>query len=49
MESEQKYFSDLTNRQWQLVRQLHPPVKRLGRRPVNRRSVINGILFVCRM
>lgn len=48
MESEQKYFSDLTDRQWQLVRQLLPPVKRLGRRPVERRSVINAILYVVR-
>jgi putative transposase len=48
MESEQEYFSDLTDRQWQLIRQLLPPVKRLGRKAIDRRSVVNGILYVVR-
>jgi hypothetical protein len=48
MESEQNHFSDLTDRQWPLVRQLLPPVNRLGRRPVDRRSVLNAILYVVR-
>ena len=43
-----QYSSALTNRQWQLIRQLLPPRARRGRRPLDRRRVINAILYVVR-
>ena len=42
------YASDLTDRQWQLIRQLLPRRCRRGRKPICRRWVINAILFVTR-
>jgi len=48
MKTEVKYSSDLTNRQWQLLRQLLPKQSRLGRRPIDRRRIINAILYVVR-
>ena len=48
MKTEVKYSSDLTNRQWQLIRQLLPRRARLGRRPIDRRRIINAILYVVR-
>jgi putative transposase len=48
MKTEIKYSSDLTNRQWQLIRQLLPPHSRRGRRPIDRRRIINAILYVTR-
>jgi putative transposase len=48
MKTKVKYSSDLTNRQWQLIRQLLPQRSRLGRRPLDRRRVINAILYVVR-
>ena len=42
------YSSDLTDRQWQLIRQLLPPVSKKGRRPIDRRWVISAILYVIR-
>lgn len=48
MKTESKYSSDLTNRQWQLIRQLLPRRSRLGRRPIDRRRIINAILYVVR-
>jgi putative transposase len=48
MKTESKYPSDLTNRQWQLIRQLLPRRSRLGRRPIDRRQIINAILYVVR-
>jgi putative transposase len=45
---ETQYSSDLTNRQWQLIRQLPPPRSRRGRRPIDRRRVVNAILYVTR-
>lgn len=48
MKTECKYASDLTNRQWQLIRQLLPPPSRLGRRPIPRRRILNAILYVVR-
>ena len=48
MKTEVKYSSDLTNRQWQLLRQLLPKRSRLGRRPIDRRRIINAILYVVR-
>jgi putative transposase len=48
MKTECEYPSDLTNRQWQLIRQLLPLHKRLGRRPICRRRIVNAILYVVR-
>lgn len=48
MKTESKYSSDVTNRQWQLLRQLLPQRSRLGRRPIDRRRIINAILYVVR-
>jgi len=48
MKTECKYPSELTNRQWQLIRQLLPPRARRGRWPIDRRRVINAILYVVR-
>lgn len=48
METEIKYFSDVTNRQWQLIRQLLPRISRRGRKPIDRRRIINAILYVVR-
>jgi putative transposase len=42
------YASDLTNRQWQVIRQLLPKPAKRGRRPICRRRVINAILYVTR-
>lgn len=48
MKTEDKYPSDLTNRQWQLIRQLLPQPSRRGRRPIDRRRMLNAILYVIR-
>lgn len=48
MKTEIKYPSDLTDRQWQLIRQLLPQRSRLGRRPIGRRQIMNAILYVVR-
>lgn len=48
MKTECEYASDVTPRQWQLIRQLLPPRKRRGRRPIHRRRVVNAILYVVR-
>lgn len=43
-----KYPSDLTDGQWQVVRQLLPPKNRRGRRRIDRREILNAILYVVR-
>ena len=43
-----KYPSDLTNRQWQVVRQLLPPRNRLGRPQIDRREILDAIFYVVR-
>ncbi len=43
-----QYSSDLTSRQWQLIHKLLPPRLRRGRRPIERRWIINAILYVVR-
>lgn len=48
MKTEIKYSSDLTDRQWQSIRQLLPKPARRGRRPIDRRRIINAILFLVR-
>lgn len=48
MKTERTYASDVTDRQWQLIRQLLPPRSQRGRRPIHRRQIINAILYVVR-
>lgn len=48
MKTEVKYSSDLADRQWQSIRQLLPQRCRRGRRPIDRRQIINAILYVVR-
>lgn len=43
-----KYPTDLTDRQWQSIRQLLPKPSRRGRRPIDRRRIINAILYLVR-
>lgn len=43
-----KYPSDVTDRQWQVVRQLFPPRARRGRPPLSRRRILDAILYVVR-
>jgi putative transposase len=43
-----KYPSDLTDRQWQVVRSLFPPRARRGRPPISRRKILDAILYVVR-
>ena len=43
-----EYATDLTDRQWQLIRQLLPQRSRRGRKPIDRRRIINAILYVVR-
>lgn len=45
---ERKYPSDLSDRQWQLVKNLLPAVSRVGRPPLDRRWVLDAILYVVR-
>lgn len=45
---ERKYPSDLTDKQWQKLRQLLPKRSRRGRRCLDRRTVLNAILYVNR-
>ena len=48
MKTEWTYSSDLTNRQWQLIRRVLQCRSRRSRRPIDRRRVINAILYVVR-
>ena len=43
-----KYPSDLTDGQWQNINNLLPKRKKRGRKPLERRWVINAILYVNR-
>jgi putative transposase len=43
-----KYPSDVTDRQWQVVRQLFPTRARQGRPPISRRRILDAILYVVR-
>lgn len=45
---ERNYPSDLSDGQWQKIRRLLPPKKKRGRKPLDRRTVINAILYVVR-
>ncbi len=43
-----KYPSDLTNRQWQIIRRLLPAPKRRGRPRIERRRMVDAILYLVR-
>jgi putative transposase len=43
-----KYPSDLTDEQWQVLRPLLPPPAPTGRKPIDRRWILNAILYVVR-
>lgn len=36
----------ITDDQWELIADFFPPRKRTGRKPVDRRQVVNGILWI---
>jgi putative transposase len=42
------YSSDLTNEQWQVLRPLLPGPNKLGRPRIDRRTILNAILYVVR-
>src|SRR6195256_6886755 len=42
------YPSDLTNEQWQLLRPLLPKASKRGRPPIDRRDILDAILYVVR-
>lgn len=39
-------FEELTNKQWEFIKPLLPPLPRVGRKRADDRKTINGILFV---
>lgn len=39
------FDSDLTDAQWEFIRPMLPPLKKLGRPPTDRRVIINAILY----
>lgn len=43
-----QYPSDLTDEQWQIVRKLLPKPSKRGRKPLDRREVLNALLYVNR-
>lgn len=45
---DRKYPSDLTDKQWQLVKKFIPVRKRVGRPPLDRRWVLDAILYLVR-
>lgn len=45
---ERKYPTDLIDRQWQKIKHLLPKAAKRGRKPLDRRWVINAILYVVR-
>jgi putative transposase len=48
MESEWKYPSDLSDEQWRIIKRLLPKPARRGRKPIDRRRVIEAVLYVVR-
>jgi putative transposase len=46
--SRTNYPSDLSDRQWQIIRWLLPKRSKRGRKPADRRAVVNAILYVNR-
>lgn len=45
---ERKYATDLTDEQWRVISKLLPAPAKTGRRPLDRRTIINAILYVVR-
>ena len=45
---QRKYPTDLTDEQWEQIRKVLPPERKRGRKPLNRRWVLNAILYVVR-
>jgi putative transposase len=45
MSIRKEYASNLSDEQWQLIKKLLPAPKTRGRKPINRRDVINAILY----
>lgn len=43
-----EYPSNLADRQWQILRRLLPPQARRGRKPIDRRQILNAILYLVR-
>src|SRR6476661_3612469 len=48
METRVQYPSDVTDEQWRILVKLLPPPKGRGRKPIDRRCVLNAILYVVR-
>lgn len=48
MESDREYPSDLSDEQWRIIKRLLPKPAKRGRRPIDRRRVIDAILYVVR-
>jgi putative transposase len=48
MESAWKYPSDLSDEQWRILKRLLPKPARRGRKPIDRRRVIDAVLYVVR-
>jgi putative transposase len=46
--SRTNYPSDLTDEQWQVIRKLLPKPAKRGRKPIDRREILDGILYVDR-
>lgn len=42
------YFSDLSDKQWEVIKSLLPKPARRGRKPIDRRKILNAILYVNR-
>lgn len=42
------YPSDVTDEQWQIIRRLLPARKKRGKRPIDRREIVNAILYLNR-
>lgn len=45
MSSTTEYASNLTDEQWRLIRKLLPKQKKRGRKPIDRRQIIDAILY----
>ena len=48
MECNADYASDVTDRQWQIIERLLPKRSKVGRPPIDRREIVNAILYVVR-
>lgn len=48
MQTSGHYFTDVTDRQWEILHKLLPPPKPRGRKPIDRRRVVNAIFYVAR-